>query len=406
MRYRMGYVAILALLLSAHGVGGITELRASGLVDWISRCGRPEEPQYVCYPMTAMYATSVSDCCQPDICCQSPGVVCCPPVAVYQPRPSCWLSDWWGSRATVPVLGGIPQTYYRTSWKQVPVTSYRPVVSTDPVTGCPVTVLQPCMTYTWQAERRRCGFFGRLFGWCDPPAPALECCTPSVCCDPCGSGSPVVSGGCWESAPPSAAPVPATPAPYYAPSQPSVLTPSQGAGTPTLVPSTPSAPTLAPGVPPSTSGSYPAVQPPAADVRPSLKPIDVPPAATRDDAWPSTDLPGEPTPPAEPAVTDPPSLQPVPSLGPPIVNPEQSRVHPVPGPNATPVVPVERDEPPPLVHRGDQVASVPSGPSGAVVPAVWPASVRKAEGRVPASEARRDWQVWDESGWKSARKTP
>ncbi|MBM4003317.1 MAG: hypothetical protein FJ295_08520 [Planctomycetes bacterium] len=46
-----------------------------------------------------------------------------------------------------------PQVSYRTSWIQVPVTSYRPVAGFDPRTGQYVTVYQPCTSTTWQAQR-------------------------------------------------------------------------------------------------------------------------------------------------------------------------------------------------------------------------------------------------------------
>jgi len=46
-----------------------------------------------------------------------------------------------------------PQVSYRTSWVQVPVTSYRPVAGFDPRTGQYVTVYQPCTSTTWQAQR-------------------------------------------------------------------------------------------------------------------------------------------------------------------------------------------------------------------------------------------------------------
>ena len=51
------------------------------------------------------------------------------------------------------VVNYVPQTAYRTSWKQVPVTQYRPVTNSDPCTGCTVTCMRPCTTYTYQAQR-------------------------------------------------------------------------------------------------------------------------------------------------------------------------------------------------------------------------------------------------------------
>ena len=50
-------------------------------------------------------------------------------------------------------VGHTRQTAYRTQWRQVPVTMYRPIKTTDPVTGCTVTCMRPCRAYQWQARR-------------------------------------------------------------------------------------------------------------------------------------------------------------------------------------------------------------------------------------------------------------
>jgi hypothetical protein len=46
----------------------------------------------------------------------------------------------------------VPQTCYRTQYVNVPVTTYRPVVSRDPCTGCPVTCMRPATSYVQQAR--------------------------------------------------------------------------------------------------------------------------------------------------------------------------------------------------------------------------------------------------------------
>jgi hypothetical protein len=51
------------------------------------------------------------------------------------------------------VVNYVPQTAYRTSYKRVPVTQYRPVTNSDPCTGCTVTCMKPCTTYTYQCQR-------------------------------------------------------------------------------------------------------------------------------------------------------------------------------------------------------------------------------------------------------------
>ena len=51
------------------------------------------------------------------------------------------------------VVNYVPTTAYRTNWKQVPVTQYRPQTNSDPCTGCTVTCMRPCTSYTWQMQR-------------------------------------------------------------------------------------------------------------------------------------------------------------------------------------------------------------------------------------------------------------
>jgi hypothetical protein len=46
----------------------------------------------------------------------------------------------------------VPQTCYRTQYVNVPVTTYRPAVGTDPCTGCPVTCMRPTISYVQQAR--------------------------------------------------------------------------------------------------------------------------------------------------------------------------------------------------------------------------------------------------------------
>ena len=51
------------------------------------------------------------------------------------------------------VVNYVPQQAFRTAYKRVPVTQYRPVTNTDPCTGCTVTCMKPCTTYTYQCQR-------------------------------------------------------------------------------------------------------------------------------------------------------------------------------------------------------------------------------------------------------------
>lgn len=89
-----------------------------------------------------------------------------------------WLSDWLSRQACRarmftypswlslrPPMGDqscskpttcyryVTETAYRTCWKQIPVTYYRPSTSIDPTTGCPVYCMRPCQAVRWQAYR-------------------------------------------------------------------------------------------------------------------------------------------------------------------------------------------------------------------------------------------------------------
>ncbi|MCE9606904.1 MAG: hypothetical protein K8U03_18630, partial [Planctomycetia bacterium] len=50
------------------------------------------------------------------------------------------------------VCNYVPQTCYRTQTVAVPVTTYRPVCSADPCTGCPTTVMRPVVSYQQQVQ--------------------------------------------------------------------------------------------------------------------------------------------------------------------------------------------------------------------------------------------------------------
>lgn len=51
------------------------------------------------------------------------------------------------------VVNYVPQTAYRTVWQPVPVTTYKRTTRCNPATGLPITCVQPCTNYTYQARR-------------------------------------------------------------------------------------------------------------------------------------------------------------------------------------------------------------------------------------------------------------
>ncbi len=70
---------------------------------------------------------------------------------------ACWLTRAMAPASEAPVYAAappvatqvnyVPQTAYRTEYRPVAVTSYRPITSSDPCTGCPVTSLAPVTNY-------------------------------------------------------------------------------------------------------------------------------------------------------------------------------------------------------------------------------------------------------------------
>ena len=70
-------------------------------------------------------------------------------VVCQQPANSC--NSCCGERT---IVNYAPQTVYTTNWVRVPVTTYRPVATTDPTTCCRVNYMQPTTSYVWQARRQ------------------------------------------------------------------------------------------------------------------------------------------------------------------------------------------------------------------------------------------------------------
>ena len=101
---------------------------------------------------------------------------------------------------TRTVVNYVPYTAYRTSWKRVPVTTYRPVTNSDPCTGCTVTCMRPCTSYTYQMQRvpyttQRPVY--RQETYQVPVTTITNDCATGGCntgCDTCGTGQTVQQG--------------------------------------------------------------------------------------------------------------------------------------------------------------------------------------------------------------------
>jgi hypothetical protein len=69
-----------------------------------------------------------------------------------RPQPTVAMAPVCNPCAQGMTAGYVPQTSYRVQYVTVPVTTYRPVVSTDPCTGCQTTCMRPATCYQQQAR--------------------------------------------------------------------------------------------------------------------------------------------------------------------------------------------------------------------------------------------------------------
>ena len=76
----------------------------------------------------------------------------------------------------------VPQTYYRTVYRRVPVTTCGAFTCADPCTGCPVTYYRPVASWTYQASYVPYTSYRLVYS-----NPCNPCVTTSAC-SPCVSG--------------------------------------------------------------------------------------------------------------------------------------------------------------------------------------------------------------------------
>src|SRR5258708_2428379 len=137
---------------------------------------------------------------------------------------ACWLTSCFCHAAPAcpapacpaPVaqqVNYVPQTCYRTVYRPVAVTSYRPITTADPCTGCPVTSLSPVTTYVQRPVVVPYTTYRPVVTTVLlPTAPACPC-------------SPCATGACGVAPAPS----------YYAPAAIAAPAPSCGCGASTAV---------------------------------------------------------------------------------------------------------------------------------------------------------------------------
>lgn len=105
------------------------------------------------------------------------------------------------------VVNYVPQTCYRTAWNRVPVTQYKPVTNSDPCTGCTVTCMRPCTSYTWQMKREPYTTYRPVYrqeNYTVPVTTITNDCATGGCntgCSTCPTSPQVVYPGTVQAAP-------------------------------------------------------------------------------------------------------------------------------------------------------------------------------------------------------------
>ena len=128
------------------------------------------EPAPMAQPVTM--TVGYGSTCSP---CATPGATTC-----FKPQQCCRY---------------VPQTCYRTEYCNVPVTTYRPVTTCDPCTGCTTTTMKPCTTYQRQARQVPYTSYRMV---CETRYTPITSCQPAMCApcsNPCGMGA-CATGDC------------------------------------------------------------------------------------------------------------------------------------------------------------------------------------------------------------------
>lgn len=329
-----------------------------------------------------------------------------PVAAGGAPCPTCPRPNPTGANRPTTV-NYAPYTSFRNSWVQVPVTVYRPVSAIDPATGQPVTVVQPCLTSTWQVQRVPVG--GRPFvsmyqplpvsGYGSPGMATPTAVAPGAC--PGGACAPAAPAASWggtvmpgttlapsttiPAAPPNTASPPSTFGPNTQPSylgQPARIAPGTSGGT--FSPAD-QRPTLGP-----SEGAGSSNYPPATDPYPNPPPYLGPsvPANGASNGAATGGALTNPSAASPSSVTRPAESKSAPRL--PI------KVTPVPDPESSPAELPGRSAPRLIVPQERTAASRGTQPTHRIVPAITVENTR------PSTAVGKP-VTWDDSGWRSGR---
>ena len=131
---------VITTVLAATCMLQTSEAQAGPLLDWLRGIRRTSNTQNSLF---AQQPSAGQGFAAQSFSAQSPAVA--PNAAGLQPGQCMKTCNKTCSRT---VVNYVPYTAYRTNWKKVPVTKYRPVTTSDPCTGCTMTCMKPCTTYT------------------------------------------------------------------------------------------------------------------------------------------------------------------------------------------------------------------------------------------------------------------
>lgn len=307
------------------------------------------------------------------------------PVAVAQPAVVAPPSAYALQPAQPVVVGYAPT--FRTSWQQVPVTYYRPVV-TNYVSGYPTVAGQPCNGYAWQAQRvptlvRRpwLPFSGYTYVAPVPvapvatvnyaPAPTTVTYAPAApavpaCSCPTGVAAPVV-------APLTVAPSNGAPLPGYTSPAAGVVS---GSSSPS--PATGYSATPADQAPNLLQNHYPALP---ANNSPPLPPAPLPDNTVTPQA----------AVPADAASSRKDAISPY-------------RVAPIPAPDLQKFGPTrEAPQAPPLLNGRERTVSNSVGQAMTVEQASWVTSEPASRSSAAVVKPAAPKALWNDSGWQSSK---
>jgi hypothetical protein len=308
---------------------------------------------------------------------------CCgtPVVAAYTPQPACGSCNTCASpcapacpapcTVTQQVCNYVPQTCYRTVYRQVPVTVYRPVSTCDPCTGCPRTTMHPCTTMQQVAQRVPVTTYRQVCQLVQRPvqptcAPAMPVVQQQFA--PVQQVAPAAPGcsGCGDSQVTAVTPYTPAPATQLSPIQPTPTPagPSTSLATPQQQTGNGAANTI-PALPQSTYQQQ------------NYQPQSTIQAPTNNGGTTIQGSSTRTTVPYQPRVQNP-DIRPLPDL----------------------------DRAPPLLNPDDRTASrieAKSVAPGTVVPISWTTAVEEQAVNAPASIAKPKTRRLDASGWQAAR---